>query len=72
MGAGPFQDGRIHDRMEFAGESLRSTWAKTIADDDEVVATFDLMAKRVFATAHPASPPDRTADERPVDLPPIR
>ena len=72
MGAGPFQDGRIHDRMEFAGEPLRSTRAKTIADDDEVVATFDLMAKRVFATAHPASPPDRTADERPVALPPVR
>lgn len=72
MNAGPFQDGRIHDRMEFAGESLRSTGAKTIEDGEAVVGTFDLMATRVFATAPPGSPADRTADERPVDLPSVR
>lgn len=58
--------------MEFAGESLRSTWSKSTEDDEEMVTTFDLMTKRVFATAPPASPADRTAESRPVELPRVR
>jgi len=73
FGAGPFQDGRIHDRMEFAGEKLASPWAKTIPDDEDVAATFDLMRERTFPSAPPAGTgPAATADRRPVDLPPVR
>ncbi len=74
MGAGPFQDGRIHDRVEFAGEKIRTPWAKTIEGDEDVLATFDLMQPRVFATAPSAGPATvpATADRRPVDLPPVR
>ena len=74
MGAGPFQDGRIHDRVEFAGEKIGRPWAKTINDDEDVLATFDLMEPRVFATtpADGNSPAATTADSRPVPLPPVR
>ena len=73
MGAGPFQDGRIHDRVEFAGEKIDGIWAKVIKDDEDVVATFDLMQPRVFAdTASGRGTPAATADRRPVDLPPVR
>lgn len=73
LGTGPFQDGRIHDRMEFAGEQLASPWSKTIPDDEDVVATFDLTRQRTFATEPPAGTgPAATADRRPVDLPPVR
>jgi hypothetical protein len=74
MGAGPFQDGRIHDRIEFAGEKIRTPWARTIPDDEELAKTFDLMQPRVFAAAPPAGTATvpATADRRPVDLPPVR
>lgn len=74
MGAGPFQDGRIHDKVEFAGEKIGRLWAKTIADDEDVLAAFDLTKPRVFATA-PApggSAAANTADSRPVALPSVR
>ena len=73
MGAGPFQDGRIHDRVEFAGEKINGVWAKVIEDDEDVVATFDLMQPRVFAdTTSGRGAPAATADRRPVDLPVVR
>jgi hypothetical protein len=73
FGAGPFQDGRIHDRMEFAGEKLAAPWAKTIPDDEDVAATFDLTRQRTFTTEPTAATgPAATADRRPVDLPPVR
>jgi hypothetical protein len=74
MGAGPFQDGRIHDRVEFAGEKMRAPWAKTIPDDEELAKTFDIMQPRVFADGPPAGATTvpATADRRPVDLPPVR
>jgi hypothetical protein len=73
FGAGPFQDGRVHDRMEFAGEKISSPWAQTIPDDEEVAATFDLTRQQTFTVAPPAgSGPAATADRRPVNLPPVR
>lgn len=73
FGAGPFQDGRIHDRMEFAGEKLVSPWVKTIPDDEDVAASFDLTRQRTFTTVAPAgSGLEATADSRPVGLPPLR
>jgi hypothetical protein len=74
MGAGPFQDGRIHDKVEFAGEKIAPLWAKTVADDEDVLATFDLMQPRVFAKSRAAdeSAEATTADSRPTALPPVR
>lgn len=79
MGAGPFQDGRIHDRVEFAGEKIGAPWARTIADDEDVIASFDLMEKRIFARRAERRREERedrddalTADGRPTDLPPVR
>lgn len=74
MGAGPFQDGRIHDKVEFAGEKINTLWAKTIADDEDVLATFDLMRPQVFAKSRDADgqPEATTADSRPAALPLVR
>lgn len=71
FGAGPFQDGRVHDRLEFAGEAMGSFWSKTIPDDEAVATTFDLMRPKVFTEA-PGNAGTRTADSRPADLPPLR
>lgn len=74
MGAGPFQDGRIHDKVEFAGEKINTLWAKTIADDEDVLATFDLTRPQVFAKSRgtDGAAEATTADSRPVDLPAVR
>ena len=79
MGAGPFQDGRIHDKVEFAGEKIGAPWARTIADDEDVIAAFNLMEQRVFARRAERRREEReereeaaTADSRPTDLPPVR
>jgi len=73
LGAGPFQDGRIHDRIEFAGEKISGIWSKVIADDEDVVATFDLRRPQHFPSAPTAAGgAAATADRRPVDLPPVR
>jgi hypothetical protein len=83
-GAGPFQDGDIHDRLELAGERFWMPWRRKQAlDEERAEAAADAMAERtdlrhekVFATLPPAGSPAAerplTADERPVDLPPIR
>lgn len=63
FGAGPFQDGRVHDHLEFAGESTAGFWAKTIPGDEDVAATFDLMRPRLFTTESDTAPV-RTADGR--------
>ena len=72
MGSGPFQDGRIHDKVEFAGEKIGSPWKKAIDDDEDVLTAFDLTKPRVFASSPAASPAATTADARPTDLPPVR
>lgn len=68
FGAGPFQDGRVHDRLEFAGEAPGSLWSKTIPGDEAVAATFDLMRPKVF-TEVPGNAGARTADSRTAPLP---
>jgi hypothetical protein len=74
MGAGPFQDGRIHDQLEFAGEKIAPPWARTVPDDEDALVTFDLMRPQVFARRNrggdDGSP--TTADSRPLELPPVR
>ena len=80
MGAGPFQDGDIHEQMELAGDKLPSPWRiwqATEQDDSQAVAgQVDLREPKVFATITPkgSATDDRpvTADDRPRDLPPVR
>ena len=80
VGTGPFQDGDIHERVEFAGERLvlpgRRKQALEEAEAELLAERTDLRDEKVFATLPPAGSPAAerpvTADDRPVDLPPIR
>lgn len=78
MGTGPFQDGDIHDRVEFAGERVSLPWRREEAREqaESRTARTDLRSERVFASLPPPGSPaaDRpvVADERPADLPPVR
>ena len=79
-GTGPFQDGDIHDRMEFAGERVVLPWkrkeAREQAEAEAIADRTDLRHERVFATLPPKGSPAAErpvmADDRPVDLPPVR
>ncbi len=83
-GAGPFQDGDIHDRVEFAGERESLPWkqkqaAQQAAAEKEAEAMAertDLRSEKVFAKLPPPGSPAAdhpvTADERPTNLPPVR
>lgn len=73
MGTGPFQDGDINERMEFAGERLRSPWAKERPREDTVAADqTDLRQARVFApkpSADDSAERPVVAAEQPLDPP---
>jgi len=83
-GTGPLQDGDIHERMEFAGERLSLPGRRKQALEEEriereidtLAERTDLRPEKVFATLPPAGSPAAerpvTADDRPVDLPPVR
>ena len=75
FGAGPFQDGEIHDEPAFAGRAIR-TGGEAAADAPPAVAgTVDLTKARVFAVLPAAGGQPAaavTADRRPVDLPTVR
>lgn len=80
MGTGPFQDGSIHDRMEFAGERIRSPWRRQGDRDDAQTAALaertDLRHEKVFASLPPAGSPAAerpvVAADQPADLPRVR
>lgn len=80
MGTGPFQDGDIHDRMEFAGERVRLPWKREQAREQAAAAALaertDLRREQGFETPPPKPSPAAArpvmADDRPVDLPPVR
>jgi hypothetical protein len=80
FGTGPFQDGDLNDRVEFAGERIRSPWKRKEQGDDTgtavVSAQTDLRNAKIFATPTPPDGPnpDRplVADDRPADLPTVR
>jgi hypothetical protein len=80
MGTGPFQDGDIHDRMEFAGERVRLPWkrkeAREEAEAEALAGRTDLRHEKVFASVPPGGSPAAErpvmADDRPSDLPPVR
>jgi hypothetical protein len=80
LGTGPFQDGDIHERMEFAGERVwlpgRRKEAQEEAEAEALADRTDLRHEKVFASLPPKGSPAAerpvTADDRPVDLPPVR
>lgn len=83
FGAGPFQDGEIHDAPEFAGHRLKKTkWGWWQAEEydgaDEQVIGVDLSQPYVYSAApaapagDPARPSEAVADKRPASLPPVR
>jgi hypothetical protein len=80
LGTGPFQDGDIHERMEFAGERVVLPWkrkeARDQAEAEAIADRTDLRHEKVFAALPPAGSPAAerpvTAAERPADLPPVR
>ena len=82
FGAGPWQDGEIHDEPAFAGHVIHKRNAKAVSDaapqDPAAVAGMvDLSKPKVFASL-PVSdgttprPPTALADQRLVDLPNVR
>jgi len=83
FGAGPFQDGEIHDAPEFAGHRLKKTkwgwWqADTYDAPDARVVGVDLSQPYVYSAAPAAAPGDparaaaEVADKRPASLPAVR
>jgi hypothetical protein len=80
FGTGPFQDGDIYDRVEFAGERVRSPWKRKESDEEAtasaVAARTDLRTAKTFATLAVPDAPDgkgsMVADDRPADRPPLR
>lgn len=80
MGTGPFQDGDIHDRMEFAGERVRLPWWRQEAAEEAAATTLadrtDLRREKVFASlpadGSPAAARPVVAEERPADPPTVR
>jgi hypothetical protein len=77
MGSGPFQDGDIHEQMEFAGERLPKPLTTTPDGEDTPVAELtDLRHEKVFATRPPKGWPAAerpvVADERLLDPPTVR
>jgi hypothetical protein len=82
FGAGPWQDGEIHDEPAFAGRAIHKRNSKAVSDavsqDPAALAgTIDLSKPKVFAglpvggDATPR-PPTAIADQRTVDLPTVR
>ncbi len=85
FGAGPFQDGEIHDAPEFAGHKLKKTkwgwWPDDSRDEaDAPAGGVDLTQPYVYAPAEasprapgdPARTSEAMADKRPAGLPPVR
>jgi hypothetical protein len=82
FGAGPWQDGEIHDEPAFAGRAIHKRNSKagsdaTPQDPAALAGTVDLSKPKVF-TSSPVGgdatprPPTAIADKRPVDLPTVR
>ena len=82
FGAGPWQDGEIHDEPAFAGRAIHKRNAKAVSDavpqDPAVLAGMVDLSKPKAFTSVPVGgdatprPPTAIADKRPVDLPIVR
>jgi hypothetical protein len=82
FGAGPWQDGEIHDEPAFAGRAIHKRTAKAVSDaapqDPAALAgVVDLSKPKAFTSVPVGGdatprPPTAIADHRPVDLPTVR
>ena len=78
FGAGPFQDGEIHDGPEFAGRPAKSLFAKDQPEEpaQTVAGIIDLSKPHIFAASPAGTGPMANrpvvADHRTVDLTPVR
>ena len=82
FGAGPWQDGEIHDEPAFAGRAIHKRNAKAVSDalsqDPAALAGMVDLSKPKAFTSVPVRgdatprPPTAIADKRPVDLPVVR
>ena len=82
FGAGPWQDGEIHDEPAFAGRAIHKRNAKAISDavpqDPAALAGMVDLSKPKTFTSVPVRgdatprPPTAIADKRMVDLPTVR
>ena len=82
FGAGPWQDGEIHDEPAFAGRAIHKRNAKSISDavpqDPAALAGMVDLSKPKAFTSVPVRgdatprPPTAIADKRMVDLPTVR
>ena len=82
FGAGPWQDGEIHDEPAFAGRAIHKHSAKAVSggqagDPAALAGMVDLSKPKVFSSLPsagdgPPRPPTAIADQRLVDLPTLR
>ena len=82
FGAGPWQDGEIHDEPAFAGRAIHKRNSKAISDavsqDPAALAGMVDLSKPKAFTSVPVGgdatprPPTAIADQRTVDLPTVR
>ena len=84
FGAGPWQDGEIHDEPAFAGRAIHKRNAKAVSDSDAVsqdpaalAGMVDLSKPKVFTSVPVGGdatprPPTAIADQRTVDVPTVR
>ncbi len=75
FGAGPFQNGPIHDRTEFAGSRLVAPWWGD-HDDSQVATAVTIDEPYLFQPSGPrrdaAQAAESMAREKPLDLPAVR
>jgi hypothetical protein len=80
LGTGPFQEGDISDRVEFAGERVILPWnrkeAHEQAEAEAIADRTDLRHEKVFAKLPsqdvPAAEQPVMAVERPYEVPLVR
>lgn len=82
FGAGPWQDGEIHDEPAFAGHAIHQRNAKAVSDaawqDPAALAdAVDLSTPKLYSSPNAGGdalprPPAAIADQRPADLPTVR
>jgi hypothetical protein len=75
FGAGPFQDGPIHDHTEFAGSRIVKPWRET-ADEQRIATTVNINEPYFFPQSvrrrDAVQPAESMAREKPLALPPVR
>lgn len=75
FGAGPFQNGPIHDHTEFAGSRILKPWGGA-SDEPRVATAVNINEPYLFPSPGPrpgmSQPAESMAREKPLDLPAVR